>query len=89
MPNLQSKLYISKQKLKAKSEKLKYHKKLFERKSINRKFSCDPKSVYRTMKGNCKRKRRHQLKMRLKHSGKASGKIQMKPSMKPLLGCVN
>ena len=53
IPNLQSKLYISKQKLKAKSEKLKYHKNLFERKSINHKFSCDPKSVYRTMKRNC------------------------------------
>ena len=51
IPNLQSKL--SKQKLKAKSEKLKYHKKLFERKSINHRFSCDRKSVYRTMKGNC------------------------------------
>ena len=53
MPNLQSKLYILKQKLKTKSEKLKYHKKLFERKSINHKFNYDPKSVYRTMKGNC------------------------------------
>ena len=50
--NLQSDLYFSKQKLKAKSEKLK-HKKLYERKSINRNFNCDPKSVYRTMKGNC------------------------------------
>ena len=53
MTNFESKLYISKQKLKAKSEKLKYHKKLFERKSINHRFNCDPKSVYRTMKGNC------------------------------------
>ena len=51
MPNLQSKLYILKQKLKTKSEKLKYHKKLFERKSINHRFNCDPKRVYRTMKG--------------------------------------
>ena len=51
--NLQSKLYISKQKLKVKSENLKYHKKLYKRKTINRKFSCDPKSFYRTMKGNC------------------------------------
>ena len=32
--NLQSNLYIMKQKLKAKSEKLKYHKKLYERKTI-------------------------------------------------------
>ena len=32
--NLQSTLYITKQKLKAKSEKLKYHKKLYERKTI-------------------------------------------------------
>ena len=50
--NLQSKLYIWKQKLKTKSEKLKYHKKFFERKTINWKFSCNPKSVYRTMKEN-------------------------------------
>ena len=38
--------------MKGKSEKLKYHKKLYERKTINRNFSCDPKSVYHTMKGN-------------------------------------
>ena len=38
--------------MKAKSEKLKYHKKLYERKTINRNFSCDPKSVYRNIKGN-------------------------------------
>ena len=38
--------------MKAKSEKLKYHKKLYERKTINRNFSCNPKNVYRTMKGN-------------------------------------
>ena len=52
MLNLQSNLYIKKQKLKAKSEKLKYRKKLYERKTVNRNSSCDPKSVYRTMKGN-------------------------------------
>ena len=50
--NLQSNLYITKQKLKKKSKKLKYHKKLYKRKTINRNFSCDPKNVYRTMKGN-------------------------------------
>ena len=49
--NLQSNLYIMKQKLKAKSEKSKY-KKLYERKTINQNFSCNPKSVFRTMKGN-------------------------------------
>ena len=47
---MQTKLYISRQKLKTKSEKLKYHKKLYERKTINRKFSCHPKTVYRTIK---------------------------------------
>ena len=41
-----------KQNLKAKSEKTKYYKKLYERKTINQNFSCDPKSVYRNMKGN-------------------------------------
>ena len=50
--NLQSNLYITKEKLKAKSEKLKYHKKLYERKTISRNVSCDPKSVYRNIKGN-------------------------------------
>ena len=49
---MQTKLYISRQKLKTKSEKLKYHKKLYERKTINRKFSCHPKTVYRTIKEN-------------------------------------
>ena len=38
--------------MKAKSEKLKYHKKPYERKTINQNFRCDPKSVYRTIKGN-------------------------------------
>ena len=50
--NLQSNLYITKQKLKAKSEKLKYHKKFYERKTTNPNFSCDSKSVYRTMTGS-------------------------------------
>ena len=40
-----------KQKLKAKSKKSE-HKKLYEGKSINQNFSCNPKSVFRTMKGN-------------------------------------
>ena len=50
--NLQSNLCITKKKLKAKSEKLKYHKILYERKTVNRNFSSDPNIVYRTMKGN-------------------------------------
>ena len=50
--NLQSKLYISKQKLKAKSKKKKFHKKLYDGKTINQKITFDPKSFYRTMKGN-------------------------------------
>ena len=31
---------------------MKYHKSLYERKTINRNFSCDPKSAYGTIKGN-------------------------------------
>ena len=50
--NLQSNLYITKQKLKAKSEKLKYHENLYERQTINRNFSCNPKRVYRTINEN-------------------------------------
>ena len=50
--NFKSNIYITKQKLKTKSEKLKYYKKLYERKTINRNFSCYPKSFYRTMKGS-------------------------------------
>ena len=89
MLNLQSKLYISKQKLKAKSEKLKYHKKLFERKSISHRFFCEPKSAYRTMKGNCITAEKIPNKNEIETFRKASVKIQTKPSMKPLLGCVN
>ena len=51
MPNVQSKLYFRKQKLKVKSEKLKYYKKLHQRKS-NQKSSHYPKRVYCSVKGN-------------------------------------
>ena len=50
--NLQSNLYITKQKLKAKSKKLKYHKKNLRTKNYNRNFSYNPKSVYHPMKGD-------------------------------------
>ena len=49
---LQFKLSILYQNLKAKSTKLKYNKRPIERKSINTKFCKNPKSVYRSMKGN-------------------------------------
>ena len=52
MPNLQSTLYIIKQNLKTKSEKLKYHKKLHQRKTINHELSYDPKSTYLSVKGS-------------------------------------
>ena len=50
--NFKLNIYITKQNLKTKSEKMKYHKRLYERKTINRNFSCDPKSFDRTMKGS-------------------------------------
>ena len=49
---LQFKLSILYQNLKPKSTKLKYNKRRIERKSINNKFSKNPKAVYRSMKGN-------------------------------------
>ena len=44
-------LYL-KTKIEGENRKLKY-KKLYERKTINSKFSCDPKTVFCTMKRNC------------------------------------
>ena len=41
-----------KQDLKSKTEKLKYQKKIIERKKINKLFNKDPKKVYRTRKGS-------------------------------------
>ena len=41
-----------KHKLCATSAKLKYQKKRYNRKLINRKFSVNPKAVYRDFKGN-------------------------------------
>ena len=43
---------ILKQELKSKSEKLKYQKKLIERKRINRIFQTNPKKVFRSFKEN-------------------------------------
>ena len=45
-------LVLLKHDLKAKSEKMKHHRNMIETKCLNRKFVCDPKSVYRSMKGN-------------------------------------
>ena len=49
---LDYKLILLKHDLKAKSEKMKHHKNMIERKRLNRKFAYGPKSVYRSMKGN-------------------------------------
>ena len=38
--------------MKAKGEKMKHHKNMIETKRLNKKFAGDPKSVYRSMKGN-------------------------------------
>ena len=47
---LRYKLQNLKQDLKATSEKLKYQKRIHDRKVINRKFAINPKGVYRSMK---------------------------------------
>ena len=49
--NLTYHLTLLKQDLKATSDKMKYQKKWYERKLINRKFATDAKQLYRTMKG--------------------------------------
>ena len=49
---LDYKLILLKHDLKAKAEKMKHHRNMIETKRLNRKFACDPKSVYRSMKGN-------------------------------------
>ena len=48
---LDYKLILLKHDLKAKAEKIKHHRNI-ETKVLNRKCACDPKSVYRSMKGN-------------------------------------
>ena len=48
----QTKLTILQQELKSKTERLRYQKKLFERKRINRQFAANPKKLYRSMKGD-------------------------------------
>ena len=50
MTTLEFKCTMLKQDLKSKTEKLKYQKKIIERKKINKLFYKDPKKVYRTMK---------------------------------------
>ena len=52
LKTVQFKLSILYQNLKAKSKELKYNKQPIERKSINTKFRKNPKSMYRSMKGN-------------------------------------
>ena len=52
MTTLEFKCTMLKQDLKSKTEKLKYQKKIIERKKINKLFYKDPKKVYRTMKGS-------------------------------------
>ena len=46
------KLNILKQQLKATSYKIRYQEKKFERNRINRKFTCNPKNVYRDFKND-------------------------------------
>ena len=50
--NLHSKLNILKQELKATSSKIRYQEKKFERNRINRKFTYNPKNVYRDFKND-------------------------------------
>ena len=52
MATLKFKCTMLKQDLKSKTEKLRYQKKIIERKKINKLFFRDPKKVYRAMKGS-------------------------------------
>ena len=52
MATLKFKCITLKQDLKSKTEKLRYQKKIIERKKINKLFYKDPKKVYRAMKGS-------------------------------------
>ena len=52
MTTFEFKCTMLKQDSKSKTEKLKYQKKIIERKKINKLFYKDPKKVYRTMKGS-------------------------------------
>ena len=52
MTTLEFKCAMLKQDLKSKTKKLKYQKKIIERKKINKLFYKDPKKGYRTMKGS-------------------------------------
>ena len=49
---LDYKLILLKHDLKAKAEKMKHHRNMIETKRLDRKFVRNPKSVYRSMKGN-------------------------------------
>ena len=51
MKILETKLTVLQQELKSKTERLRYQKKLYERKIINRQFFNNPKKLYRSMKG--------------------------------------
>ena len=51
MTTLQFKFTMLKKGLKSNTEKLRYQKKIIERKKINKQLYKDPKKVYRTMKG--------------------------------------
>ena len=52
LTTLEFKCKMLKQDLKSKTEKLKYQKKIIERKKINKLFYKDPKKVYRRIKGS-------------------------------------
>ena len=49
---LDYKLILLKHDLKAKSKKIKHNENMIETKRLNRKFACNPKSVYHSMKRN-------------------------------------
>ena len=52
---------------------MKHHRNMIETKRLNRKFVCDPKSVYRSMKGNTIEVKDMPNKMIFKPSGKVFG----------------
>ena len=75
MTTLEFKCTMLKQDLKSKTEKLKYQKKIIERKKINKLFYKDPKKVYRTMKGQPSLPKVFHLNKMLRRFGKVFGTI--------------
>ena len=82
---LEYKLALLKHDLKATCTKFKYIKRKYQRKTINRSFSKDPKGVYRNFRGTKINLRTYRARMKLNRSGKVFG-VKMLHLIKMLPG---